>query len=100
VEISRLFKQGRRWDCDAFVLIYEQNGLRHSRFGVIVSKKIGNAVERNRVKRVFREVYRCNVSQNPPFFDILIKPKAKKTVFWDVNEQKGLFNRWQDEAKN
>jgi ribonuclease P protein component len=100
VEISRLFKQGRRWECGSFVLIYEQNALRHDRFGVIVSKRIGNAVKRNRVKRVFREIYRCNIRQTPPFFDILIKPRAKKEVFWDVNEQKGQFDKWQDEVKN
>jgi ribonuclease P protein component len=99
VEISRLFKEGRRRDCGGFILIYEQNGLPHDRFGVIVSRKIGNAVERNKVKRVFREIYRCNIRQTPPFFDILIKPIAQKTPHWDVNEQKGLFNKWQDEAK-
>ena len=34
------------------------NGLDHSRFGFLVSKRIGNAVVRNRVKRRLREVVR------------------------------------------
>ena len=34
------------------------NGLEHSRFGFVVSKRIGNAVVRNLVKRRLREVIR------------------------------------------
>jgi len=99
-EISRLFKEGRRWECSCFTLIYEENALGYGRLGVIVSKKLGNAVERNRVKRMFREVYRCNVRNSPPFFDILIKPRpGVKTGFWDAAEQKGFFDKWQEESK-
>jgi len=99
-EISRLFKDGRRWECFCFVLIYGQNGLPHDRFGIIVSKKLGNAVQRNRVKRVFREVYRCNIKNNPPFFDILIRPRPKENFLWDVAEQKEFFDKWQKETKS
>ncbi len=34
------------------------NGLDHSRFGFVVSKRVGNAVTRNLVKRRLREVVR------------------------------------------
>ena len=36
------------------VLLYRKNELRQSRAAVVASKKIGNAVQRNRVKRVIR----------------------------------------------
>ena len=36
------------------------NGLDHSRFGFVVSKRIGNAVTRNLVKRRLRELVRQN----------------------------------------
>ena len=34
------------------------NGLDHNRFGFMVSKRLGNAVTRNRIKRRLREVVR------------------------------------------
>lgn len=30
------------------------------RLGVVVSRRVGNAVQRNRIKRVIREYFRCN----------------------------------------
>ncbi|MDR0305703.1 MAG: ribonuclease P protein component [Chitinispirillales bacterium] len=97
-EISSLFKTGKFWTCSCFVIIYKCNDLQHDRLGVIVSRKIGNAVERNRAKRVFRELFRCNIENNPPFFDLLIKPRPGSD-FRDTIVIKEFFNKWQKEAK-
>lgn len=42
-----------------FVLLAHPNNGRGKRFGVTVTKKIGNAVVRNRMKRRFRELLRA-----------------------------------------
>ncbi|MGX7926796.1 ribonuclease P protein component [Tsuneonella sp. HG094] len=42
-----------------FVLLAQPNGGRGKRFGITVTKKIGNAVVRNRMKRRFRELLRA-----------------------------------------
>ena len=42
-----------------FVLLAHPNGGRGKRFGITVTKKIGNAVVRNRMKRRFRELLRA-----------------------------------------
>ncbi|MDR2694546.1 MAG: ribonuclease P protein component [Chitinispirillales bacterium] len=99
-EISRLFKEGRRWECSCFVLIYGRNALGWDRFGVMVSRRLGNAVMRNRVKRVFREMFRLNIKPCPPFFDILIKPRPgmgaaqRRAGMINAAEQSIFFNEW------
>ena len=51
--------RGLRVARPGFVLLANPNGGRGKRFGVTVTKKIGNAVVRNRMKRRFRELLRA-----------------------------------------
>ena len=45
------------------------------RVGMAVTKKIGTAVMRNRVKRVLRECFRLHQALLPPALDLVIVPK-------------------------
>ena len=51
--------RGLRVARPGFVLLAHPNGGRGKRFGVTVTRKIGNAVVRNRMKRRFRELLRA-----------------------------------------
>ncbi|MXO75082.1 ribonuclease P protein component [Altererythrobacter aerius] len=53
--------RGLRVARPGFVLLAHPNGGRGKRFGVTVTKKIGNAVVRNRMKRRFRELLRTQL---------------------------------------
>ena len=63
--------QKRRVD-RSFILYTLPNGLNRKRLGIIASKKIGNAVIRNRAKRKIREAYRRLKYQIKPAMDIVV----------------------------
>ncbi|BBC70883.1 ribonuclease P protein component [Altererythrobacter sp. B11] len=51
--------RGLRVARPGFVLLARPNGGQGKRYGITVTKKIGNAVVRNRMKRRFRELLRA-----------------------------------------
>ncbi len=62
---------GRRIHLTHLVVIYAQGTGQVSRFGMAVSRKVGNAVVRNRVKRRLREVFRHNQDELPGAWDVV-----------------------------
>ncbi len=54
------------------VLLYRPNGLTYSRFGFTASRRIGNAVRRNRARRLMREVIRLRMDRIAAGWDIIL----------------------------
>jgi len=96
-EIQFLFCYGFRWNCNHFLILYKNNSFKNDRFAVIVSKKNGQAVERNKIKRIIRQIFRENINHTPPFFDILIKPIGKFLV--SAQEIQKNYQLWQTMVK-
>jgi ribonuclease P protein component len=63
-EFQVLYKKGKNHVTHGFVCYYRENSLCLNRLGVVASKKIGNAVKRNRAKRVIREAFRQSSSRS------------------------------------
>jgi len=66
----------RKSAADGVLIVYAvENGLPHPRLGCSVSKKVGNAVVRNRVKRLFREAFRLEQERLPAGVDLVLIPR-------------------------
>lgn len=66
--------------CPLFTLLYRRNALDHTRVGVVVGKKLGGAVWRNRSKRRFRELARQSLPRLETGLDLLIVPKRESVT--------------------
>ena len=61
-EFEHIISKGNFQKNGAFVIYYIDNDKKNNRFGISVSKKIGNAVTRNYYKRIIRNI--CDKSKN------------------------------------
>ena len=85
---QRLYKTtGQANGC--LVLYARKNRTNTNRVGITVSKKLGKAHVRNRVRRRLREVYRLNEERFQPGWDIVVvaRTKAIHAPFEKLTEQ-------------
>ena len=90
-DIRLVFKEGRRVSCPLFTLLYRRNDVARTRVGVVVGKKLGGAVARNRSKRRFRELGRLSLERIPDGLDLLILPKRESVT----EPARSLRESWQ-----
>ena len=80
-DFKRVFQEGRRLSVSGLTLwVYRrlpQGADPKPRLGLAVPKVYGNAVARNRIKRLLREVFRLNKNKLPPGVDMVFSARAK-----------------------
>ena len=80
-EFLSLQREGRRRHTAHLVLIQRPSTGPQSRLGVTVSKRVGNAVARNHVKRILREVFRhCRGRMQAPTDVVVIAKPGAATI--------------------
>jgi ribonuclease P protein component len=71
VDFQRVRRDGKSNASPLMVLAFLRNELDYSRFGFVVSKRLGKAVQRNRIKRRIREAIRLRTVSIKPGFDLV-----------------------------
>jgi ribonuclease P protein component len=72
----RLVYDRRRSVSDAWLIVYaRENGLPHLRLGLSVSRKVGGAPHRNRLRRLYREAFRLTRHEMPVGLDLVLIPR-------------------------
>ena len=80
LKLNHIFRRlyGTPGTSNRFLALYaKKNRLNQNRVGITVSKKLGCAVVRNRVRRRLREIYRLNEDRFLPGYDIVVVARSR-----------------------
>jgi ribonuclease P protein component len=74
-DFRRVYER-RRSVSDNWLIVYAcENGRPHLRLGLSVSRKMGGAVQRNRLRRLYREAFRLTRHEMPVGLDLILIPR-------------------------
>ncbi|MDY6953492.1 MAG: ribonuclease P protein component, partial [Thermodesulfobacteriota bacterium] len=102
-DFKRLFQCGKKIHRDHFVVYYCRNSLGILRMGVTVSKRVGRAVIRNRIKRLVRESFRLNkaLCDHACDMNIIAKTGAAELSFQETDQALGnIFKEISKDCKH
>jgi len=77
-DYQSVYREGTRVHLKSFIVLMNPNCRGKTRLGITASKKVGNSVARNRIKRLVREFFRLNRERLPVSTDIVVI--AKKDI--------------------
>ncbi|NTW05267.1 MAG: ribonuclease P protein component [Peptococcaceae bacterium] len=74
-DFRKVYARGRSVGSKALVMYRAKNSSEEIRFGFTISKKVGKAVVRNRIKRVLKEICRLNINWFKAGWDYVLIPR-------------------------
>ncbi|NMA96086.1 MAG: ribonuclease P protein component, partial [Clostridiales bacterium] len=87
-DFRRVYRQGKTLSDKNLVLIYRKTGMIDSRIGFSVSKKFGNAVKRNKVKRQLRSICSKLLFEIRQGYDMIfvVRVESRNADFEELSE--------------
>lgn len=76
-DFQRVYRKGKSYVTPCFVLYIRKNNKHANRLGFTVSKKIGNAVKRNRARRRLKEVFKKTFNPELRGYDIIVVARSR-----------------------
>ena len=95
-EFRRLYHRGVSTAGRHLVLYCRRNKLGYNRLGLTVSAKLAGAVQRNRIKRLFREAYRLNEDKFADGIDLVLVARARAVGATYQEIEKSLLRALQE----
>jgi ribonuclease P protein component len=77
-DFKRVYARRRSASDDWLIVYGRSNGLPHLRLGLSVSRKVGPAVLRNRLRRLYREAFRLTRQEMPVGLDLVLIPRRSE----------------------
>ena len=74
-DFKKVYSTGKNYWNRNLILYILKNDEDYNRVGYSITKKIGNSVVRNKVRRRMKEIYRLNVDKLETGYDLIIIPK-------------------------
>jgi ribonuclease P protein component len=90
-----VFDRGARLHGRFFTFLLVPNGLAASRLGIVASRKFGGAVQRNRAKRLIREMFRqLGPQTTPAAVDLVVIPRREVLAAEFTEIARDFGNTW------
>lgn len=91
IKENRLFRRtyykGKKQVCGELVLYYLENNLNKNVFGITVSKKLGKAIVRNKIRRRLREIIRqCDNLKEGYFIVVVARSAAVNADYFSLKK--------------
>lgn len=95
-QFNQVYKKGKSIVNRHVVMYYKRNQLGYNQVGFSVSKKVGKAVVRNRVKRLMKESFRINHEKLTEGYDIVFvaRVRSKDSTYLEIEKaMKNCFKK-------
>ena len=100
-DFSTIYNKSKKVHTKYAIIFIKKNLEKEQRFGFVASKKTGNAVQRNRIKRLFREFVKNNKEKFKEGTDYIfvgkgiLKEKLRTLKYEDIEKDLSKVIKWQ-----